>query len=183
MRLKSIQTLLLLTFLLNTVCAEELSGPRQVAVPDMNLRMDLPAGWSVLFATPKDVKGFFIKSLDGSVRTLRVREVRKEEATEIDVTMNEYKRVQALYADRPEVRFQVDDRGRTRSGYFLHFTQIHPRLGESKGFIGCKPLGNSRFLLGTGDGILARVGHRKGLEPNDPEMLEMRKVWSQIQSI
>ena len=78
------------------------------------------------------------------------------------------------------MKFQIDDRDRTKSGYYLHYTQTHPQLGVSKGFIGCMTLGQNRFLVATGEGIQARVGRRKGLKPNDREMLEMRQVWSEI---
>jgi hypothetical protein len=180
MWLKVLQALLLTAFCTGLIWAEEFTGPRQVIVPDMNVRVDLPPGWSLRYAGPKKVQSFFINSLNGSVRSLRFTETRKEEQTDIDVAMGEYKRVQGVYSGRRDVRFQIDDRGRTKTGYYLHYTQTHPQLGVSKGFIGCTPRGQNRFLVATGEGTQARIGKRQGLKPNDQEMFEMRKVWSGI---
>jgi hypothetical protein len=180
MRLKVMLFLVLTVHCVAFVGAEEFQGPRQVVVPGMDVRVDLPAGWGLRYTGSSNVDSFFISSLAGSVRTLRFSETRKEESTDIDMAMAEYKRVQGVYSGRGDVSFQIDDRGRTKSGYYLHFTQIHPQLGVSKGFIGCTALGRNRFLVATGEGIQARVGRRKGLKPNDREMLEMREVWSEV---
>ena len=158
------------------VYSEEFFGPRQVLVPGLKVQVDLPQGWKLHFTAPDS---FFISSMTGSVRSLRFSEFKKE-ATDIDVALAEYKRVQALYSGRRDVRFQIDDRGRSKTGYYLHYTRTHPQLGVSKGFIGCTPRGKNRFLVATGEGTQARVGKRQGLKPNDQEMLEMRNVWSRV---
>lgn len=179
MRTGALFLLLFLTFV-SIASAEEFFGPRQVVVPDMNIRLDVPVGWSLRYQGEGKVQGFFLNALSGSIRTLRLSETRSEGSL-IDVTMAEYRRVQNIDPGRRDIVYTIDGRGEMKSWYYLQYTVNHPQLGESKGLIACSGRGQGRYLVAVGEGTEARVGKRKGLKPTDGEMQAMRNLLSGIQ--
>ena len=172
--------LCLLLLLLSVGSAEEFFGPREVTVADLGVRVEVPSGWSLRYQGEGKVQAFFLNALSGSIRTLRVSEARTE-GSAIDVAMNEYRRVKNVDAGNPDVIYAIDSRGEMNSWYFLHYTVMYPRLGESKGFVASASRGNGRYLVAVGEGTQARVGDRQGLKPTDLEMNAMRNLLGGIQ--
>lgn len=174
---RALRSLLLVLLCTGLARAKDIPGPATATVPDFQVRVNLPGGWLLRYQEP--VQYFFVNSLAGSIRSLRFTKVRREESNEIDVALSEYRRVQGISSEGRQ--FSIDDRGQSKTGYYIHYTVNHPRLGVSKGFIGCSALPSSRYLVATGEGTQARIGNRKGLKPTDAEMLEMRKVWEGLE--
>lgn len=173
--IKSATLFCLLVLLFSVGSAEEFFGPREVTVPDLGVRVELPSGWSLRFQGEGKVQGFFLNALSGSIRTLRFSEARTE-GSPIDVAMGEYRRVKNVDAGTPDIVYTIDSRGEMNSWYFLHYTVNHPRLGQSKGLVACASRGRGRYLVAVGEGTQARVGKRQGLKPTDAEMNTMRNL-------